>query len=83
VVVDWCVVPSAVRTERVGALWFTCKRGTLGLRKWLLAPESKMAVVWLGVRVGIGLAVKTNFCGVVNALLNLVGLVVPNCHSDL
>jgi len=46
VVVDWWMVPSAVRTERVGALWFTYERGTVGLMKWLLAPESRIAVVW-------------------------------------
>jgi len=86
VVVDWCVVPSAVRTERVGALWFTCERGTLGLRKWLLALESRMTVVWLGVGVGFGLDGvygKTKVFVAVNALFSLRGLVVPNCHSDV
>ncbi len=45
-VLDWWVVPSAVRTESVGALWRRRERGTLGLRKWLLVPESRIAVAW-------------------------------------
>ena len=55
VVLDWWVVPSTVRTERGGALWCRCERGTLGPRKWLLAPESRIAVVGLEDGVGFGL----------------------------
>ena len=86
VVLDWWVVPSAVRTERGGALWCRCERGTLGPRKWLLAPESRIAVVGLEGGMGFGLDEvrgKPKVFVVVNALFSLLGLVVPRRHSDL
>ena len=52
----------------------------------MLAPESRIAVVWLEEGVGFGLdevCGKTKVLVFVNALFHLLGLVVPRSHSDL
>jgi len=60
---------------------------TLGLGKWLLAPEWRIVVVWLEEGGGgFGLAVvfgKSKVLDVGKALFSLLGLLVPSSHSNL
>ena len=54
VVGDRWMVPSPVRTERVGALWCTLERGTVGLKKVVACAGIEDCGCVVGVGVGIG-----------------------------